>query len=616
MNKLLKKFMLLTWLLIIGVGLLWSELNNLASILLIIIVAAALLYTIQWFKLKTSSSEENLLDLSENVSFKAQQLIWLIKDNNAKIQDLTDLFEEIASGAEDNAASIEEVSASIEELSSSSEIISGKTDSLEEVCKAALSSAQKNKKWIKEAVETLIEVSDNVKQSSQSINNLQQVSQNISELLDRIKDITGQIDLLALNASIEAARAGEAGQGFTVVAEEIKSLSEETEELTSQIQTTINKINNEVKNTSQVIEAGVDEIADVEDISRKSIKGFGDITTNLDQIIDLAEELATQTESQATATSQATIAVDSITQESVEISDKVQQAYTIIKEQSDNSEEVLDYSQNLNQVGYELHRKSMQEKDENTIVFGVNPFAKPEVVKKLYVPILKQVSSSLGKKAKTIIVADYEALINYIDKQLIDIGWFSPLAYVEASEQTDIKPLVTPLINGQPSYRGYIFSRKDSGVDNLSDIRNTEVGFVDPLSASGYIYPKHLLQEAGINLQQNLKDIHFLGNHDKVIKGVLNDQVDVGATYDEAWQRAKEAGLNTKDLKIIKKTAAIPKDVIAGCSGISKKLMQNLKQKFIALAGDNQDVLSNAGIDNFVETNDQNFDVVRKYKNN
>ena len=617
MNKLLKKFIILVWLLIIGAALSWGRLNNIESIVLVLISAAAIFYTVQWLRLKRSSDNKNLLDLSENVSFKAQQLIWLIKDNNNKIQDLTDLFEEIASGAEDNAASIEEISASIEELSSSSEVISDKTDSLEEVCKVALSSAQKNKKWIKEAAETLIDVSDNVEQSSQSIDNLQEVSQSISTLLDRIKEITDQIDLLALNASIEAARAGEAGQGFTVVAEEIKSLSEETDELTNEIQTTINEINTEVENTSQIIADGVDEIADVENISQKAIKGFDNITSNINQIIDLTEELATQTESQASATSQSTIAIDSITQESIKISDKVQEAYSIIKEQSQNSEDVLDYSKNLNQIGYDLHRKSVQEKDDDTIVFGVNPFAKPEVVKKLYVPILNQVSASLGKEAKTIIVADYESLINYIDQQLIDVGWFSPLAYVEASKKADIEPLVTPVINGQPSYQGYIFTRRDSGLEQLSQLKNNSIGFVDPLSASGYIYPKNLLQQAGIDLEHDLDSIQFLGNHDKVIKGVLNNKVDVGATYDEAWARAKDSGVAIEKLKIIKKTEAIPKDVIAGRAGLSNRLLSKLKKNFIELASNTEStkVLNNAGIDDFVESDDQTFDIVRQYRN-
>ncbi|MGM0502630.1 MAG: phosphate/phosphite/phosphonate ABC transporter substrate-binding protein [Bacillota bacterium] len=613
MTNLLKKFLVLVWLLLIGGGFLWPRFSQIESVIFIVLALTIIFYTVKWFRTKESSSEEGLLDLSEEVSFKAQQLIWLIKDNNAKIQDLTNLFEEIASGAEDNAASIEEVSASIDELSTSSEVINEKTNSLEKACEEALSSSRKNKKWIEEAAKTLIDVSDNVEESNESINRLQEVSQSISTLLDRIKEITDQINLLALNASIEAARAGEAGQGFTVVAEEIKNLSEETDDLTNQIQTTINEINDEVENTSSVIESGVDKIADVEDVSQKAIKGFDTITGNINKIMDLTSELSDQTASQANATNQSTIAVDSITQESVNMSDKIQKSYSIIKEQSNNSEDILDYSQNLNKIGYDLHRKSIKEKDENTVVFGVNPFAKPEVVKDLYVPILNKVANSIGKKAKTIIVADYESLIKYIDEQLIDIGWFSPMAYVSAAEQAEISPLVTPVINGQPSYHGYIFTQQDSPYRQLNDLDGSSVGFVDPLSASGYIYPKELLKESGIDLDRDLEEVQFLGNHDKVIKGVLDQKVDVGATYDEAWDRAKEDGLNMNQLRIIKKTEAIPKDVIAARSGLSGGLRKKLKKSFVGLSS-GSGVLENAGIDDFIESDDSNFDIVRKYK--
>jgi phosphate/phosphite/phosphonate ABC transporter binding protein len=146
----------------------------------------------------------------------------------------------------------------------------------------------------------------------------------------------------------------------------------------------------------------------------------------------------------------------------------------------------------------------------------------------------------------------------------------------------------------------------------------SSVGFVDPLSASGYIYPKQLIQQAGINLEEDLKSIDFLGNHDKVIKEVLNNKVDVGATYDEAWQRAEQDGLDMKQLRIIKETESIPKDVIAARSGLSGKLLRKLKKNFIALKEQNNDrtVLEKAQIDDFVASDDATFDVVRKYKSN
>lgn len=70
------------------------------------------------------------------------------------------------------------------------------------------------------------------------------------------------------------------------------------------------------------------------------------------------------------------------------------------------------------------------------IIFGVNPFTVPENIKRMYVPILERVCGSIGYKARTIIVKDYETLSDEIANGVIDVGWFSPFAYVTAHDKS------------------------------------------------------------------------------------------------------------------------------------------------------------------------------------
>lgn len=558
---------------------------------------------------------EELLDLSEEVSFKSQNLIWVIKENSKEAEHLAELFENIAQAVENNAAGIEEISATIEELSSSSQLINSEAANMQDLTGRILKSSQENKGWIEESSSTLIDVSENVKNSGESIEKVEEALNNTNQLLMGIKDVTDQINLLALNASIEAARAGEAGRGFNVVAGEIKSLSEETEKLTDKISSAVEKMNIEIGNTNNIINKGIENIEGVEELASKSINSFDEMRDELKSMDNSISKLAENIENQAEATAQSTEAVESISHDTQAISENIAEVNDGIRKQSQNSSRLLDYSKSLSDISYNIHRVAVEDKSEDMLVFGVNPFTKPEKVKELYVPIIDKVSELLNKKSKTIIVPDYEALIDYINKGLIDVGWFSPMAYVEAKSQSEIIPMVTPKINGKASYNGYIFSRKESPFNNLRDLNNSSFAFVDKLSASGYIYPKYLLNEAGLDLNRDLSEVSFLGNHDNVISAVLSSEYDAGATYNEAWERAKNSGVNVNSLKIIRKTEDIPKDVIAAKPELDAELVEGIRNSFINVAGerDIKNSLDQTNITGFIKTEDSNFDVIRKY---
>ncbi|CCU78822.1 methyl-accepting chemotaxis protein [Halanaerobium saccharolyticum subsp. saccharolyticum DSM 6643] len=555
-----------------------------------------------------------LLNLSQEVSFKSQDLIWLINDNNKKAENLVERFENIAESVENNAAGAEEISATIEELSSSSNVIKTEMEKLEKISQQLMSDSAKNQNWIEESNNTLLEIATNVKKSGDSIESVEDALENTNKLLGGIIDITDQINLLALNASIEAARAGDAGRGFNVVAGEIKSLSEETEQLTSEIREAINNINLEIKNTDQIIENGLDSIEGVEELASKSIDSFNLMNNNLHNVINSISKLSDSTESQASATEQTTQAVESMTQEFINISENVSEVDKNIKNQKNNSETLINYSNNLNTIAYELHKISVENKSDEMLIFGVNPFTKPEKIEELYIPIINKLCQKINKNAKTVIVSDYEELTYYIKNNLIDIGWFSPMAYVKAKKETNVIPMITPLINGKDSYRGYIFTRKNSKYNKLKDLRNSIFAFVDPLSTSGYVYPKQMLKEVGINVNTDLKETLFLGNHDNVIKAVLDNKVEVGATYNEAWDRAAQT-LNLESLNILEKTAPIPKDVIAARSDLDQNILEETKNIFLKADREISEVLNQTNITGFTESEDKKFDIIRRYNN-
>ncbi|WP_286680456.1 phosphate/phosphite/phosphonate ABC transporter substrate-binding protein [Tepidanaerobacter sp. EBM-49] len=248
-------------------------------------------------------------------------------------------------------------------------------------------------------------------------------------------------------------------------------------------------------------------------------------------------------------------------------------------------------------------------KKENEIIFGINPALSPEIIKSLYLPVINMVCKNMNLIPHVLVATDYDALSNSLIDGIIDVGWFSPLAYVNAKSKGPIVPLVTPIVNGSPSYLGYIITTVDSGIKNLSDIKGQRMAFVDPKSASGYAYPRMLLKKAGIDPDRDLEEQLCLGTHSNVVEAVLSGSVKVGATYSEAIEEAKRQGLDITKLVYLAKTDPIPKDCIAARANMDQEILDKLKNAFINYRDNKK---GSSIINGFVIADDKNYDIIRE----
>lgn len=199
-----------------------------------------------------STAFNHLLD-----SFKS--IIHRVTDSASEVSSwahkVSDAAEDIADGAAHQgsatslvAASVEEITVSIQEVSRHAEHAKALTLESEEI-------SSKGAKTINEAFQEIQKISSAVNKSSQTLQELDNEVVKISEIVNVIKDVAEQTNLLALNAAIEAARAGEQGRGFAVVADEVKKLAQHTSTSTKEIASMIAK----VQATASSAVAGMDE---------------------------------------------------------------------------------------------------------------------------------------------------------------------------------------------------------------------------------------------------------------------------------------------------------------------------------------------------------------------
>ncbi|MDX2321659.1 MAG: HAMP domain-containing methyl-accepting chemotaxis protein [Moritella sp.] len=254
--------------------------------------------------------DENDYDESGELAIAFNQFIkkiqMLINDIATSSNELHKDIETVKGLTQNSADNVEEqrkrtlqVVTAIEQISSTITEIARNASDVSTSTATGYQETQQGQQVVQGSINTMQQLAAEIEDASGVINSLAQSSEEIGSILEVIKGISEQTNLLALNAAIEAARAGEQGRGFAVVADEVRTLAQRTNESTNEIQKMITQLQLNSKEAVNAIDRGSKRSQD----GIQSIADTGNrlnlITENMTTIADLSTLVATATEEQS-----------------------------------------------------------------------------------------------------------------------------------------------------------------------------------------------------------------------------------------------------------------------------------------------------------------------------
>ncbi|HEY9199956.1 MAG TPA: methyl-accepting chemotaxis protein [Gammaproteobacteria bacterium] len=275
---------------------------------------------------------------------KLRDLVASSVDSTAQLsaasEELSMVASESRQGVSQQLSEIDQVATAMNEMTATVQEVARNAQQAEIAARAADDQSTSGQQVVRETVSAINALASRIEGLAQTMNSLQTASTDIGTVLEVIKGVADQTNLLALNAAIEAARAGEQGRGFAVVADEVRQLASRTQQSTSEIQGMIEALQVTASKAADEMQSGREDAENSVNRAAEAGKSLDDIASAVRTITDMNVQIASAAEEQAAVTE--------------ELNSNITQIQNLANQSEDGSRQTADASQDLARLASEL----------------------------------------------------------------------------------------------------------------------------------------------------------------------------------------------------------------------------------------------------------------------
>lgn len=205
--------------------------------------------------------------------------------------------------------------------------------------------------------------------------------------------------------------------------------------------------------------------------------------------------------------------------------------------------------------------------------------------------------------------ASYREIVEQVVARDLDVAWLCGFPYI--TEKARLQLMVAPLFHGKPEYHSYLITRSTRQEQDLHELSGGVMAYSDPNSFSGYLYPRHQLQTAGLSSDSHFRRSFFTWSHRKVVEAVSVGLADAGSVAGYVWETmAKLNPAITNNTRIIARSEAYGFPPFVARSDLDQELFRRIQAVFLGMRQDplGAGLLEELNLDGFIPAEEAMYD--------